>query len=106
MLYALGKFYSALNQPLVEKPVTLSTSKKVFIKLLLKAGIVSKQERAVYKNMEALEKKKLIAYERRMIRFTEKGLKDLEVITLEAMQYTLLENYFQRVKPQGQTRLR
>jgi|SRR3989338_4211509 len=106
MLYSLGQFYQALNQPLVEKPVMLSTSKIVFIGLLLKSGLVAKQKRAVYRNLESLEKKKLIKYKRRMIKFTEKGLKELKKITLEVMQYTLMENYFQTVKPQGQTRLR
>ena len=98
MLYALGQFYQSLNQPLVEKPLRVSTSKIVFIELLLKSKIISKQARAVYKNMEALQKKKLIAYEKRMIRFTDKGLREAEQINQELQQYLELKQYFQKAK--------
>ncbi len=46
ILFALGKFYVSLNQPLVEKPVQVRTSKIAFIDHLLHSGIISKQERA------------------------------------------------------------
>ncbi|MDP3698629.1 MAG: hypothetical protein Q8R47_03505 [Nanoarchaeota archaeon] len=99
ILYALGHFYTALNQPLVEKPVQVRTSKIAFIEHLLAAKIVAKQERALYKNLETLEQKKLISYENRMIMFTESGLKELEKINKEVRQFISLERYFEQEKP-------
>src|SRR3989344_8004448 len=80
ILFALGQFYTALNQPLVQKLVQVRTSKIAFIEHLLRAKLISKQERALYKNLETLENKKLNLYENRMIMFTEFGLKELEKI--------------------------
>lgn len=101
ILFALGKFYVSLNQPLIEKPVQVRTSKIAFIEHLLKSKIVSKQERALYKNLETLENKKLILYENRMIMFTESGLKELEKISKEIEHFIDLEKYFQQEKPKG-----
>ena len=99
ILFSLGQFYHALNQPLVEKPLLLETSKITFIELLLNSKVISKQERAVYKNLETLEGKKLIEYDQKMIRFTEKGLKELQKITTEIVQYKKTEEFFHNVQP-------
>lgn len=101
ILFALGQFYASLNQPLVEKPVQVRTSKIAFIEHLLEAKIIAKQERAVYKNLETLEQKKVITYDNRMIMFTELGLKEVEKINGEIQQFISLEQYFQQVKPKG-----
>lgn len=94
ILYSLGQFYQMLNQPLVEKPLKLSTMKITFIELLLKSMIISQQERALYKNLEFLESKKLITYENRMIKLTESGLKELQKIEKELQQFLTLKDYF------------
>ena len=99
ILFALGQFYASLNQPLVEKPVQVRTSKIAFIEHLLQSKIVSKQERALYKNLETLEQKKLLSYENRMIMFTERGLKEAEKINQEFQQFKDLETYFQLERP-------
>ncbi len=99
ILYALGHFYTALNQPLVEKPVQVRTSKIAFIEHLLAAKIISKQERALYKNLETLGQKKLISYQNKMIMFTELGLPELEKINKEIGQFISLEHYFEQEKP-------
>jgi len=98
MLYALGKFYEALNQPLVEKPLKLQTSKKTFIDLLLHSGIFSKKERAIYQNLETLEKKNCLAYENHLIKFTEKGLLELEKIEKEVKKFLTLKTSFHEEK--------
>lgn len=101
ILFALGKFYISLNQPLVEKPVQVQTSKIAFIEHLLKSNILSKQERAFYKNLETLGNKKLISYDNRMFMLTELGLRELENINQEILQFANLEKYFQQEKPKG-----
>lgn len=94
ILFALGHFYQHLNQPLAEKPVWVRTSKIAFIELLLKSQIITSQERALYKNLELLEKNKLIAYDHRMIKFTDLGFRILHKINKEITQFTGLEEYF------------
>ena len=59
ILYSLGQFYESINQRLNGKPLRLRTSKIAFIELLLQSKIISNQERALYKNLENLQKKKL-----------------------------------------------
>ncbi len=98
ILYSLGEFYQTINQPLVEKPVRLETSKITFIELLLQSKIVTKQERALYKNLEILEKKKLIEYVNRMVKFTERGIQELQKITKDLDQFQKLNEYFQTVE--------
>jgi len=100
ILHSLGQFYVSLNQPLIEKPVRIRTSKIAFIELMLKSNIISKQERALYKNIEALEKKRLLKYESRMIRFTDKGLRELEKVQKEIKPFVEIGPYFQKgIKP-------
>lgn len=98
ILYALGQFYNSLNQPLKEKPVKLKTSKITFIELLEQSQIFRKQQRALYKNLETLERKKLIEYENRMIQFTNAGLKELKKITLNVYQFQTIEKFFQETR--------
>lgn len=98
ILHSLGEFYNVLNQPLIEKPVKLQTSKITFIEHLLKSRIITKQERALYKNLETLEKKRLIGYEQRMIKFTEKGLKELQKIERDIKKNLDLKKYFQNAE--------
>lgn len=108
ILFALGEFYASLNQPLVEKPVRVQTSKITFIEHLLQSKIISKKERALYKNLETLENKKLIVYENRIIIFTDLGLKEVEKINKEIQQFIELEKYSEQEKPKRklQTRIR
>ena len=93
-LFALGEFYQQLNQPLTTKPLQLRTSKVVFITFLLHSKIIPQQERALYKNLEILERKGLIIYQKRMIRFTEDGLKILSKINSEIKQFLLIQKFF------------
>ncbi len=96
ILHSLGQFYISLNQPLIEKPVRVRTSKIAFIELMLKSKVIRRHERTLYKNLEELGKKKLIRYDNRMIAFTPKGLKELEKVQMEIRPFTAIENYFQQ----------
>ena len=98
MLFSLGQFYERLNQPLVETPLQLRTSKIAFIELLLDSRLLAKHERALYKNVETLEQKKMIAYHHRMIKFTEAGLRELEKMQKEVSMFENMKAYFQQSK--------
>src|SRR3989338_8746880 len=109
ILYSLGQFYNSINQPLEKKPLKLETSKITFIELLLRSKIITKQGRALYKNLEDLENKNLICYENRMIRFTSQGLEILTRINREIVQFVEIKEYFKDAKKTGrkmQTKLR
>lgn len=96
ILHSLGQFYISLNQPLIEKPVRARTSKIAFIELLLKSNLLSRHERTLYRNLEWLEKKRLLKYENMMIRLTEKGLKEFEKVQREIKPFTDIEQYFRQ----------
>ena len=75
MLFILGEYYKKERNRLGKSFLDIAISKPVFIDLVLSSGLVSKKSRAVYKNLEVLEKKKLIFYENRMLKLTEQGFK-------------------------------
>lgn len=95
ILYSLGEFYASLNQPLEKTPLQVRTSKIAFIELLLESGIITTKVRALYKNLESLEKKKLITYQNRMILFTNSGLKELKRLQKELQKFMQIKTYFQ-----------
>lgn len=99
ILYSLGQFYEQLNQPLIEKPLHLQTSKIAFITFVLQSGLITKQERALYKNLEWLERKHLIQYPHKMIAFTETGLLYLQKINQEIDQFVQIKDFFRKEKP-------
>jgi DNA polymerase III sliding clamp (beta) subunit (PCNA family) len=87
MLYALGTCYAELDERFSGKPVEITMSKVDFIDLIHKAAIVSKKDRAVYKNLESLEKLKLIAYNNKVIKLTDRGKKEYEKIRIVINPY-------------------
>ncbi|MFH1405737.1 MAG: hypothetical protein ABIG52_00800 [Nanoarchaeota archaeon] len=98
ILFSLSQFYSSINQQLVKKPIRLETSKITFIEHLLQSGIITKRERVLYKNLEALEDKKLIEYENRMIKFTDSGLRIVQKIDREIKQFVDVKEHFKELK--------
>ncbi len=90
ILYALMKYLKKLNKKFEHQPLEASVSKIDFIKLLLKLKIVDKSQRSLYKNLEILEKKKLIKYENRFLKLTEKGLKIVQAKDKELYPYLRL----------------
>ncbi len=73
ILFALGKCSEKSNQSLKAKMLEASISKSAFIEIVGKSGITKKKERALYKNLESLEKSKLIAYKNKNLELTERG---------------------------------
>ena len=84
------KYLKKLNRKFEHQPLEASVSKIDFIKLLKKLKIVEKSQRGLYKNLEILEKKKLIKYENRFLKLTEKGLKLVREKELELYPYLRL----------------
>ena len=87
ILYTLGEFCTQASQKLNDKPLELSISKAEFIATALKAKMTPKKERAVYKNLEALQAKKLIIYEEKNLKLTKKGRAEVCRINSELEPY-------------------
>ncbi|MDA1197244.1 MAG: hypothetical protein O2779_04755 [Nanoarchaeota archaeon] len=75
ILFTLGKWFEEANKKIVGKPLEVSISKTIFIGLVKKAEFARKQSRALYKNLEILEKKKLISYANKELMLTARGRK-------------------------------
>ena len=73
ILFTLGKWFEEANKKVKNSSLQVSISKKIFIELVKAAQFAKKQERALYKNLEILEKKKLIEYANKELKLTKKG---------------------------------
>jgi hypothetical protein len=74
MLFMLGRVFEKSQKRFASSPVELRLSKVGFIKAMMKINAVKIKERAIYKNLEALEKMKLIKYENKDMQLTKKGI--------------------------------
>ena len=75
ILYALGKWFTEANKTIKDKPLVVSINKKEFIALVGKAKIAKKRPRALYKNLEILEKKRLITYKNKELKLTGREMR-------------------------------
>tara|TARA_Y100000310_G_scaffold338217_1_gene427260 strand:- start:1185 stop:1547 length:363 start_codon:yes stop_codon:yes gene_type:complete len=80
ILFTLGKWVEEANKKIKQKNLAVSISKTTFISLVKKAEFAKKQARALYKNLELLEKKKLISYVHKELKLTTRGRKLYEEI--------------------------
>jgi len=94
ILYSLGQCYQKLNQPYQDKPLKVLISKIAFIELIQQAEFTKKQPRALYKNLEFLEKKKLIEYKERKIKLTQKGQRFFNKIEKETKPYFNIKEFW------------
>ena len=90
ILYALMKYLRKLNRRFENEPLEASVSKIDFIRLLQGLKIIEKSQRGLYKNLEILEKKKLIRYENKFLKLTEKGLNAVKQKESELFPYLKL----------------
>lgn len=87
ILFALGTCYHEFSKRFAGKPLSVSMNKVAFIELARKANITSKKERALYKNLKALEGLKLVTYENRNLALTAKGQRVFERIRTDLEPY-------------------
>lgn len=87
VLYSLMEYLKKLNKKFRDQPLEASVSKIDFIRLLQNMKITKKSQRGLYKNLEVLEKRKLIAYENRFLKLTQRGLKFVQRKETELAPY-------------------
>lgn len=103
ILFALGKWYEQANKQIENKALEVAISKSVFIDLVMKAKIAEKKERALYKNLEELEKRKLINYSNKNLALTKKGDKIFCQLNSEIKPYVKLNNLLSKTNPLSYT---
>jgi hypothetical protein len=98
ILYAIGQCYKAFNKRFNNQPLEVSISKSIFIDIMISSHSVEKKERALYKNLEGLEKKKYLKYNNKMLSFTRKGLDAFERIDKRIKRFEELLVHLQNPK--------
>src|SRR3989338_4801352 len=110
ILFSLGKCYEEFNRRFKEAPVQIEMSKSHFIELARAAGMVQKKARALYKNLEDLEAKKLLSYANTSLKLTYKGEKHYQRLLAKVEPYVAvslllkLENVLKYTKMQARFR--
>ena len=104
MLYTLGKWFKEANKRVKGKHLKVSISKVHFIEVIKGSGVAQKQIRALYKNLEALEKKKLVVYNNKELEITNKGQKLFEEIKKELLPYIVVYKKLKGKSPISYTR--
>ncbi len=80
VLFVLGSCERELCKRVAGKPLEIVLSKSAFIELVMRSGVAGKKERALYKNLESLEKQKLLTYDHTIIHLTKRGKKEFLVL--------------------------
>lgn len=101
ILFSLGTYFEKLNKP--TSPVRVSFSKAAFVRMHKSLG---KSERAVYKNLETLEKRRFITYTDHEISITRKGLRLYKKICKDVMPFFEHYEYWQGRGASFQSRLK
>jgi DNA-binding PadR family transcriptional regulator len=96
ILFTLGMLYDELNRRLKNRYLRIAISKSVFIRLVQDAHITQKKARALYKNLETLEKQRYIEYRNQNLRMTPKGEKMFVLIRKEQEPYMNLFSILKR----------
>ena len=99
MLFTLGSWCHKAEKKFEGRPVEIAITKSVFISALMHAGIAGKKERALYRNLELLERKKLINYKDRCLRLSARGLKMYQRISQNIEPFLHILDVLARTDP-------
>ena len=111
VLYALGHCFRAFTTAFLNKPLTVSMSKALFIEMLLASGSVDTKERALYRTLASLEKKRFIRYGKQGLQFSRAGFTafkamDVRVTMLNRIKICLHEPHMLKLHRKLQSRLK
>ena len=94
ILFLLGLCHSEYEKKFSGKPFKPFMNKVDFISFSKTAGLVTKGFRALYKNLEMLEKKKLISYTGKALCFTPKGKRHFTKLHTDISPYIDVSHSF------------
>ena len=86
MLFVLGQFFKATSTRFAKTPLQVGISKAEFIDVVRGLGAVAKKERALYRNLEALENDKYVVYDDKELKMSRKGFEEYKRIYDELKQ--------------------
>jgi hypothetical protein len=104
ILFSLGKWFEEANKRIKGKSLEVSISKKRFIEVAMKAGFAEKKQRAFYKNLEALEKRRLVSYEQRELFLTERGEREYRKMSEDLAPYLMVIEKLKTKSPTSYTK--
>jgi DNA-binding PadR family transcriptional regulator len=82
-LFAIGMFLNEAGRRFSQSPLKFSLTKAELIDDIISLGAVYKKERAIYRDLESLEKKGLIMYKGKDVKLTKKGVREFNNISQE-----------------------
>ena len=97
MLFALGKYYQKASKRVIPG-FDVAIPKTDFIRLVKNSGIVAKTPRAIYRNLEILEKKRLITYQNRELFIAVRGFQMIKAIDREILPYQSIAEVIEKNK--------
>lgn len=110
ILFIIGEFFKKTNKRFSKFPLDVSVSKAEFIDVIRGMRAVSKTERALYRNLEMLQKDRLLVYSDRDLKMSKKGFTEYEKIASELERMNLLSSTIEegkiKFKRKTQTRLK
>ncbi len=83
VLFALGLYLKEANRRFTDNPLEVSVSKVHFIDVMKRGRIIEKSERALYKNLETLERYNLLSYGHSALSLTKRGLRLFDKLSRE-----------------------
>ena len=104
MLFTLGYWYKEANRRIKAKGIEVVISKSSFISALMSAGVAGKKERALYKNLQVLEKARLISYDNKKLKLTSKGAEVYKRVKDSVMQYVRVIGKLKTKDPKSYTK--
>lgn len=104
LIFALGIYLQDLKKRVESVNLDVAIQKSVFIDFVLKTRLFEKKERALYKNLENLEEKKIISYPAKRIVLTGKGVREYFKVQHSVMPYLTVYATLQQVNIVKETR--
>lgn len=98
VLFALMQYLKKVNKKFKKQPLAASVSKINFIRILKTSKITAKSQRGLYRNLEVLEKKKLIDYDTKFLKLTKKGLAKAREMEKDIIPYLSLIKKLEKKK--------
>ena len=105
ILFTLGSWHLEAQRKFSDKPIQVVISKAKFIEVARNAQFVTKQARALYKNLEDLEKRKLLSYDHKALALTSKGQKLFDRLYADLRPYVNVIHVLKQENPLSYVRL-
>ncbi|MFH1668630.1 MAG: hypothetical protein ABIA62_01770 [Candidatus Woesearchaeota archaeon] len=98
MLFIVGQFLTETGRRFSKSMLQITVMKAEFIDAIHSLGIVGKQSRAIYRNLESLQKGKYIIYDKNSLKISKKGLSEYEKIVKELDHFQAIQGIIRAKK--------